>query len=170
MSELYLVRHARAAERGSEYPDDSQRPLVEKGHAQAKMLAKVFEVLDVTLDRLFSSPYIRAAQTAEPLSACLKQGRRVQYLEALADDTYTQLLYDLKESLEVKDEVIALVGHEPYLSELASLLLTDAQSLDTAFKKAAFMQLSGSLAPGEMTLHALVPASVYGFARKSRLL
>ena len=158
---VYLIRHARAAERGAEYPDDSQRPLIEKGHAQAKTLAKVFETLAITLDRLFSSPYIRAAQTAEPLSTCLKHGRRVQYLEALASDDYTQLLYDLKESLEVKDEVVALVGHEPYLSELASLLLTDSQSLDTAFKKAAFMQLSGSLAPGEMTLHTFVPASVY---------
>ena len=158
---VYLIRHARAAERGSEYPDDSQRPLIEKGHTQAETLAKVFETLGVTLDRLFSSPYIRAAQTAEPLSTCLKQGRRVQYLEALASDDYTQLLYDLKEGLEVKDEVIALVGHEPYLSELASLLLTDSQSLNTAFKKAAFMQLSGNLAPGEMTLHAFVPASVY---------
>ena len=161
MTELYLMRHARAAERGAEYPDDSQRPLVEKGHAQARTLANVFEVLEVKLDRLFSSPYVRAAQTAEPLSTCLKQGRRVQYLEALASDDYTQLLYDLRESLEFKDEVIALVGHEPYLSELASLLLINSRSLSVHFKKAAFMQLSGSLAPREMTLYAFVPASVY---------
>ena len=166
MTELYLVRHARAAERGSEYPDDSQHPLVKKGHTQAKTLANVFEVLEVKLDRLFSSPYIRAAQTAEPLSTCLKQGRRVQYLEALASDDYTQLLYDLKESLEAKDKVIALVGHEPYLSELASLLLTDSQSLNIHFKKATFMQLSGTLTPGEMTLHTLVPASVYKRVRR----
>ena len=158
---VYLVRHARAAERGPEYPDDSKRPLIKKGHAQANTLAKVFKVLDVKFDRLFSSPYIRAAQTAEPLSTCLKKGRRVQYLETLASDNYTQLLYDLKEGLEPNDKVIALVGHEPYLSECASLLLTDSQNLDITFKKAAFMQLSGTPSPGEMTLRALVPFAVY---------
>ena len=161
MSDLYLVRHARAAGRGPDYPDDSKRPLIRKGHAQAKTLTKVFETLNVKFDRLFSSPYIRAAQTAEPLGTCLQKGRRVQYLETLAGDDYAQLLYDLKESLESKDEVITLVGHEPYLGELASLLLTDAQALTIAFKKAAFMQLSGTLASGEMSLHALVPASIY---------
>ena len=161
MTELYLVRHARAAERGPAYPTDSKRPLIKKGHSQAEKLAAVFKTLDVNLDRLFSSPYVRAAQTAEPLSACLKRGRRVQYLEALASDDQTQLLYDLKEGLEPEDEVIALVGHEPYLSELASLLLTGSQGLDLAFKKAALMQLSGTLSPGEMTLHTFMPASVY---------
>ena len=30
-SEIYLVRHAIAAERGEEWPDDSKRPLTERG-------------------------------------------------------------------------------------------------------------------------------------------
>ena len=34
--ELYIVRHAIAAERGDDWPDDDKRPLTEKGIARFK--------------------------------------------------------------------------------------------------------------------------------------
>lgn len=160
MIELYLIRHASADERGPEYPDDSKRPLIAKGHKQAKALARLLEVCDIKLDRLFSSPYTRAAQTAEPLSAALKKGQGVQYLDSLADDNYPQLLVDIREWLDTTHEAIALVGHEPYMSELGSYLLTGNEvSVNIRFKKAAMLSVAGTLAPGEMSLQAFVPVS-----------
>ena len=162
MIDLYLIRHASADERGPAYPDDSKRPLIAKGHKQAKALAKVLEICNIKLDRLFSSPYTRAAQTAEPLSAALKKGQRIQYLDALADSHYPQLLVDIGEWTLDRDSTIALVGHEPYMSELASHLLTGNEAtVEIQFKKAAMMHLSGVLEPGEMSLQAFLPASVY---------
>jgi phosphohistidine phosphatase SixA len=70
---LYLIRHAQAHERGPDYPDDSKRPLVDKGTKQVKSLVKALKALDITMDQLFSSPYTRAAQTAEPLLPQLKK-------------------------------------------------------------------------------------------------
>lgn len=162
MAELtvYLIRHARAAERGAKYPDDRLRPLVDKGLKQAKTLSKTFKSMNVRLDQLFCSPFTRTAQTAEPLKTQLQRGRTIQYLDSLASDQYPQLLIDVHERLKPKDRDIALVGHEPYLSEFTSLLLTgQAKVLSVNFKKGGMLTLRGSFEPAGMTLESYL---VYG--------
>lgn len=159
---LYLIRHAQADERGSNYPDDSKRPLVDKGFKQVKTLVKVLKALGIEFDALFSSPYTRAAQTAEPLLPQLKKGRHIHYLDSLATDEFVQLLVDIKERLSDKDKIIALVGHEPYLGQLAANLLTgDRDEPKMNFKKAALLELSGEMDMGQMTLELFMPASIY---------
>jgi phosphohistidine phosphatase len=161
---LFLIRHASAAERSSEYPDDSQRPLIHKGLKQARQLSLLFKQLDITLDRLFSSPYTRAAQTAEPLSQVLVKGRRVEYLDSLSAPNYLQLTEDIHAHLHRDDQVVALVGHEPYMSTFASYLLTGRDTvLAIRFKKGAVMELSGPLEAGQMTLYGFMPASSYKY-------
>ncbi len=159
---LYLIRHAQADERGPKYPDDSKRPLVDKGFKQVKTLVKVLKTLSIEFDALFSSPYTRAAQTAEPLLPQLKKGRHLHYLDTLATDDYAQLLIEMKERLSKNDKVIALVGHEPYLGQLAANLLTgDSDEPKVNFRKAAVLELSGELDISQMTLEMFIPASVY---------
>jgi len=51
-TELYLVRHAIAAERGSEWPDDTKRPLTERGISRFKEAVKGLRHLDVTVDEI----------------------------------------------------------------------------------------------------------------------
>jgi phosphohistidine phosphatase len=156
---LYLIRHAQADERGPRYPDDSRRPLIDKGHRQAEVLAKAFSALELPLDRLFSSPYIRALETARPLEAALRGKRQLEVLEPLADHDYDKFLAALSERLELGDTAIACVGHEPYLGELTSLLLTgDPYRLRTRFRKAATVILQGPLATGAMELQAMLTA------------
>ena len=162
MIELYLIRHALADNRGSKYPDDSQRPLLDKGHAQAKALADLFKKRGVQFDLLFSSPFTRAAQTAEPLATGLKADTYIQYVDALATPNYLELIAELKEWLSTDNQTIALVGHEPYLSELASLLLTGQTSqLSIDLKKSSFLCLTGPLEPNEMNLSTFLPFAWY---------
>ena len=162
---LYLIRHAQADERGPQYspkyPDDSLRPLVTKGHKQAKALAKALGILDIKFDRLFSSPYTRALETAQPLSERLE----VETLSELTSSDYPQLWAQLVDHLghdAERDIKVALVGHEPYLGELTSYLLTgDAYRISLRFKKATLVQLEGTLEPGMMALAMMLPASMY---------
>ena len=181
---LYLIRHAQADERGPRYPDDSLRPLVSKGHKQARALAKALEILNIRFDRVFSSPYTRALETAKPLAGRL-EAAGIEHLSELTSPNYPQLLAQVVDKLvdkSVKERAdepvdkgvdnsasraasgfrIALVGHEPYLSELTSYLLTgSAERVDLEFKKAMVMQLRGELEAGEMTLQMMLPARVY---------
>lgn len=158
---LYLVRHAHAGQRGT-YPDDRLRPLVPKGKRQAALLERFLAAQDTRFDQLFSSPLTRAARTAEALGERLRSGRRIHYLDSLAAGNYPALLTEVLERLGPDDRLLGLVGHEPYLSELAAWLLSaQVQSPRLHLRKATFLTLSGEPAPGRMRLEALVPAAIY---------
>ena len=66
--ELYLIRHADAlalGERG--ISEDAERPLSEKGEDQARAAAAALRKRGIELDRLYTSPLLRAHQTADIL-------------------------------------------------------------------------------------------------------
>jgi phosphohistidine phosphatase len=129
--ELYLVRHAIAADRGEDWPDDDKRPLTERGIARFKEAVKGLEVLDVELDEIFTSPLVRAKQTAD-LLAGIKGKPSVKLLEALSPGfAPTTVLAQLNKA--AKRRRIALVGHEPGLGELAAHLIGAGRALP--FKK-----------------------------------
>jgi phosphohistidine phosphatase len=130
--ELYLVRHAIAAERGEDWPDDDKRPLTERGIARFKESVAGLKELDVVVDEIFSSPLVRAKQTAELLASGLSGKPSVKILDALAPGhTPTSVLAQLARA--AKRRRIVLVGHEPDLGELAAHLIGAARALP--FKK-----------------------------------
>ena len=136
--ELYLVRHAIAAERGEEWPDDSKRPLTERGMARFKECVKGLTRLDVAIDEIFTSPLIRAKQTADLLAAGVSGKPPVKVLEALAPDhTATVVMSQL--ARQAKRRRIALVGHEPDLGELAAHLLGAQRAVP--FKKGGMCRI-----------------------------
>lgn len=153
------MRHAQAAPRADDQ-EDGRRPLTGKGARQARALAAGFDRLEWTLDRLFSSPLLRAAQTAEPLRATLRPGRTVEYLDALAEDDPTATLTALAERLGVEDARVACVGHEPSLGHMTATLLGAAVPL--TLRKAAVVVLEGDAAEGGMTLTAFLPMRLLG--------
>jgi phosphohistidine phosphatase len=120
--ELYLVRHAIAAERGEEWPDDSKRPLTEHGITRFREGMKGLRTLDVEIDEIFSSPLVRTKQTADLLAAALDPKPTVKLLDALAPGHSPAAVMTQLAKL-AKRRRIALVGHEPDLGELAAHLL-----------------------------------------------
>jgi phosphohistidine phosphatase len=131
--ELYIVRHAIAAERGPEWPDDNKRPLTERGIERFKEVVTGLVFLEVQLDIVFTSPLMRARQTAELLAEGLPEVVPVETADALAPGHTT---------LEVMEQIareaggatrVAVVGHEPDLGALAGWLIGARRSLP--FKK-----------------------------------
>src|SRR5258705_11056165 len=149
--DLYLVRHAIAAERGEEWPDDTKRPLTDAGITRFKEAVAGLAWLDVEIDEIFTSPLVRAKQTAAILAHGLGNKTSVKTLDALAPGhTPRQVMNDL--SRAAKRHRIALVGHEPGLGELAAHLLGCARTLP--FKKGGvcYSTIEGltSRRPGEL--------------------
>lgn len=139
---LYLIRHASADQRGFKYPDDSKRPLIEKGFLQAGSLSQFLKTTGVSFDLLCSSPYLRAIQTAIPLQNISKTEMILS--KNLLTSDYASLVEELKGYK--KSSNIALVGHEPFMSGLASYLLNGREfQVNIKFKKAAIMTLEGNL-------------------------
>lgn len=141
--ELYLIRHAIAAERGPEWPDDARRPLTERGIARFKDVVKGLRRLDVTVDEVFTSPLLRARQTADLLAAGVDGKPPVKVLDALAPGhTASAVVSGLAKA--ARRRRVALVGHEPDLGELAAHLIGAGRALP--FKKGGVCRIDvGSL-------------------------
>jgi phosphohistidine phosphatase len=114
--ELILWRHAEAEEGA---PDDL-RALTGKGHKQA---AKVAGWLDRNLPnscKVLVSPTKRTMQTAEALQ------RKFKITPDLAPASTAEVILKLTNWPENKDPVL-IVGHQPTLGHIASIILTGIQ-------------------------------------------
>jgi phosphohistidine phosphatase len=130
--QLYLVRHAIAAERGGEWADDSQRPLTARGSARFKEAVKGLKWRADGLDHVFTSPLVRAKQTADLLAQGALVKGKVDTLPSLAPGhAPATVLAALAKA--AKPGGIALVGHQPELGELAAHLIGAGHALE--FKK-----------------------------------
>ena len=115
---LYLVRHA-AAEEAHDGKSDAERALTREGIEKFRRAAKGFVKIlgDGGLPLIFTSPLVRARQTAELLSDTLgdaRLGTEVRIEPALAPPGE---LSDVLRMARESGEAVAAVGHEPYLSE-----------------------------------------------------
>jgi phosphohistidine phosphatase len=138
--DLYLVRHAIADSRDPHrWPDDAKRPLTEKGIARFRSVARGLHRILPEVDVVFSSPYTRSWQTAEILhdEAGWPEPERSPVLEPI------RLPAGALEVLQSANaSSAALVGHEPHLSRLASLLLSETEyGVRIDLKKGAVVRL-----------------------------
>ncbi len=134
MADLYLIRHGLAEERGEAWPDDTRRPLTERGMARLRKEADALDRLGVAFDVILTSPLVRARQTAEIVAAGFSPRPSVTVADALAPGgTHAALLTALEP--QSKRAAIALVGHEPGLGELAARLVGTRRPIP--FKKGA---------------------------------
>lgn len=152
--ELYLVRHAIAHNRDpKKWPDDGKRPLTPAGEERFRRAARGLRRLVPTVEIVLASPFDRAWQTAELLrdEAGWPEPKRCEAIEA--GRSPVEGIEALRGHLHAAS--VALVGHEPNLSEMASTLLTgNATRLAMDFKKGGVgcLQLDGSLRRGSAAL------------------
>jgi phosphohistidine phosphatase len=142
--QLYLIRHGIAEERGDAWPDDTKRPLTERGIARLKKEARGLERLGVTFDVVLTSALVRARQTAEAVAGAFDPRPPIVTVESLAPGgTYQAVLADLgKQSRRSR---IALVGHEPGIGELAARLIGSRHPIE--FKKGAVCRIDFDTLP-----------------------
>jgi phosphohistidine phosphatase len=121
--ELYLVRHAIAAERGPKYPDDRERPLTPAGARKFGDSVSGLVEMDATIDFVLTSPLVRAHETAVLLANGLKPKPGVVEVEALSPGGRHVAIVEAIKTHAKRHRRLALVGHEPDLGELAARLL-----------------------------------------------
>jgi phosphohistidine phosphatase len=136
--ELYLVRHAIAAERGEDWPDDTKRPLTERGISRFKEEVGGLKPLEAAIDEIFTSPLVRAKQTADLLAAGIDGKPTVKLLDALAPG-HAPATVMAQLAKAAKRRRIAIVGHEPDLGELAAHLIGARRPLP--FKKGGMCRI-----------------------------
>jgi len=155
--ELYVVRHAIAAERGPNYPDDRERPLTSEGIARFKLAVDGLKELGLTVDLVLTSPLVRAKHTAELLVAGLPSQPRTEELDALAPGGRLAAVLEAVATFSKRYRKIALVGHQPGLGELAAKLMQARGEIE--FKKGAVccIEIDGAMPSGPGILRWLLP-------------
>jgi len=139
---LYILRHGEAAEHGDpRYKNDADRPLTPKGIQRTKALAHALRQLDITFDVIFSSPLVRAREMAEVVERGLRLHGRLELTEHLAPSGDVEKLVHQLNKVRPAPESILLVGHEPYLSSLISLLCTGGSHLSLTLKKGGLCRM-----------------------------
>lgn len=135
--DLYIVRHGKAEER-TPNKGDANRRLVDAGIRDMRAISKAMAVLKIRPDIIVSSPLKRARQTAEILSGVLKPKKSIVWDELKPEASPHDTLKKLK-SADFATSVI-LVGHEPHLSSLVSII-TAGSAISILLKKGGLVHI-----------------------------
>jgi phosphohistidine phosphatase len=139
---LYLLRHAIALERTEWHRADSDRPLTEDGIRKMKTLAKGMDRLNLKIDQILTSPYRRAYETAVIAAKALKLTNVVRVSKLLTPEGDPKALVR-RLALDFRSwETVLLVGHEPYLSRLMSVLTGGNTDFSLILRKGGLAKLS----------------------------
>jgi phosphohistidine phosphatase len=126
---------------GAEGYEDSERPLTDNGRKKMRQIAKGLKALGVSIDLILSSPYVRARETAEALADTFKMKHKIAFSENLVPLGDPDLLIsEINEKYSVNS--IAIVGHEPNLSALTGLLISENAKVDMTYKKGGVCKLT----------------------------
>lgn len=141
--DLLVLRHAIAVPHGSEgYERDSDRPLTPKGAKKMLRIAQGMERLGLEIDVLLTSPFPRALQTAEIVARVFKLKNDLILTSHLAVGGDPEKLVREIADNHGSGGRIMICGHEPYLSELISVLLSGSSDIDMTMKKGGLCKLS----------------------------
>ncbi|MFO8012417.1 MAG: phosphohistidine phosphatase SixA [Phycisphaerae bacterium] len=132
---LYIVRHADAKSKS----EDPERHLSETGLAQARAMADFLRPLGLTVAAVWHSTKSRAAETAACLAAAVEAADGGVERDDLAPkDPVDPVVRAVRKA----DGDVMVVGHLPYVENLASKLLTgDASAMGVRFPAAGVLCL-----------------------------
>ncbi|MBT3194203.1 MAG: histidine phosphatase family protein [Verrucomicrobia bacterium] len=120
MKQITLVRHAKSSwHRGLR---DIDRPLNARGERDAPLMAMHLRKQGFSPDILISSPATRAATTAEEIARGIGYDTNQILWEDTIYEAASSNLIELITNLEPQHKNVAIVGHNPGMTELANQL------------------------------------------------
>jgi phosphohistidine phosphatase len=135
---IYLIRHAHAVD----FEDDPQRPLSRRGEEQVRLTAKFLRHSKIfEPGELWHSSLLRARQTAELLAHGIEAAAPCTLMPGLEPEDDPR---GIARQITTQQRPLAIVGHEPHLSALATWLVAGRTS-PSAFvmKKCTVLALDG---------------------------
>ncbi len=136
----YLVRHGDAVPAA----ENSERPLSPAGLEAVEQIARLARERQVRVSAIYHSGILRAKETAEIVAKYLMPPSGVKAIAGLLPDDDPMAG---KAELEAATDPIMLVGHLPYMSRLAALLVRgDREAPVIEFQPAAIVCCSKTAA------------------------
>jgi phosphohistidine phosphatase len=130
MKTLLLLRHAKSSWKEPAIAD-FERPLNDRGRKAADMVGKFIAKQDITIDLVISSPAVRARQTTDLVLRAAKRSPELRFDQRVYEATPARLL-EITSQIEDDRKTVLLVGHNPGMEELLTLLVGLEQHMPTA--------------------------------------
>lgn len=142
---LLFIRHAISEKReewNERHRSDFFRPITKRGITRFTDVALGLSLFVPKIDLILTSHFIRAVQTAEILHAQYKDAQ-LRYTQELNPNSKVQNIVDLiwnyieinsKETFQ-QEETIAIVGHQPELTQIISMILINKKDINLRLKK-----------------------------------
>ncbi len=163
---LFVVRHG-IAEDAKPGQDDASRALTHSGTRKLRRSIQGVRELGWRFERVLTSPWLRATQTADLLAPVSDHSPITT--ELLCKSPQSELLALIAEvtAPTKKQHGTAVVGHEPWLGELVAwLAFGDRRHGDQIdFKKGGVVWLDGTSVAGGMQIRAIVTPRILRAAR-----
>ncbi len=160
--DIYLIRHADAlalGERG--ITEDEDRPLSERGEAQARALGAGLQGKGIRLEKIVTSPLVRARKTADAiLHSWQEPVPEVHVCGHLAPDGKCKKLAKFLRGLG--SETIALIGHQPHLGLFLAWLIGGKKAQIDLAKTGVACLSCAEPGKGTATLRFLVSPDWWG--------
>lgn len=121
MKTLFLLRHAKAA-MGSANTKDFDRPLNDRGLADARMMGERLKESGVKLDLIVSNPALRAITTASLVAEVFEKNSESIILDRQIYLAGAPKLMQIVSLLDESADSALLVAHNPALTDLSELL------------------------------------------------
>ncbi|HWP39826.1 MAG TPA: phosphohistidine phosphatase SixA [Tepidisphaeraceae bacterium] len=160
---VLIIRHGEAEDQeifARSGEPDHKRPLTEDGRKAARRTAKALAEMVERIDLLASSPFVRALETARIVSRQY-QDLDVQEVACLTPEQDPSRIIDWLNAQPQAMRSIAVVGHEPVLSQLIGLAIAErsASVVKLGEAGAALIEFRGEARPGGGVLHWLLTAA-----------
>ena len=152
---LYFLRHGIAVERDDfDYANDAARQLTPKGKKQLRTTVAALRTMKIRFDTIFSSPLVRARQTAEILREVFDREKIRTEMRLTPTLTDPKALAKLLKEARGRDTVA--VGHEPILSAWIGQMCF-GQNGNLEMKKGALAALEWKAGSTATLLYLLQP-------------
>ena len=136
---LYIMRHG-LAEEPTPKGDDAARRLTERGADRIRKAAAGMHAAGIAFNVILTSPVVRAAETAN-IVAQESGGPKPRVITELTTGVAPATALDALIKLKLPESVL-VVGHEPTLSRLASLMLSGStESVSIKLKQGGVIAL-----------------------------
>lgn len=114
---LIVMRHGKAAD-SYQLMDDFQRPLEDRGRQEVAETAQLLKNANLIPDIIIASPALRTTETATIVASVLGiDASEIQFEESLY---MSQVREYLNFATEAPARVILMVGHNPFVGDIAS--------------------------------------------------
>jgi phosphohistidine phosphatase len=158
--DLFILRHGEAGKRLPPAISDFHRPLTLAGKKEVRDIAKSLKDIRVKFNLIITSPLRRTYQTASIVAMVFKGKSNIETWDQLKPESNSTDLYPKLYQKFKQNSSILIVGHEPYLSNLISEIISNGNRLPTPIRgivlkkgglaKVRIMSSSDQMVKGEL--------------------